>query len=334
MSSLVQRLRGAADVYVRFWAQRETAECLALVRICVALVVASDLLQVARLGLVNALMAPIEDGGIGPASHAEPTVALYGWLGASPISAGVLFGLTLGAALALGVGFHSRISALLLMLLSAQLSQLCPAGDRGIDVLLRNVLCLLACSGAGATWSIDALREHGGFAPRVLVAAWPRYLLIAQLVLLYFWAGALKQGSAWTSLGGYSAMFQVLHQPHYTRFALPHAALVASYPLLQAATCATVWFERAAPVIPMLLWLRATRERGGWLRSIVLRAHLFELWVCTGLFFHLSLALLMELGIFPWGCLALYPAWLRPDTLRSLVGFKRSAPAGEALGAH
>jgi hypothetical protein len=43
-----------------------------------------------------------------------------------------------------------------------------------------------------------------------------------------------------------------------------------------------------------------------------------EVWIATGVFFHLSLALFTQLGIFPWGCLALYPALLQPELVRML----------------
>ena len=78
------------DAWVRLWDQREPADVQALVRIGVALVIAWDLITAARLGLVTMLWAPIEDGGIGPATHARPVSELYAWLGASASSAFLL----------------------------------------------------------------------------------------------------------------------------------------------------------------------------------------------------------------------------------------------------
>ena len=302
--------------YTRFWSRREPAESLALVRILVGLVVLYDLVQVGRLGLVAPLWAPIEDGGIGPATYAEPITEFYAWVGASLASTRVLFALALATASTLALGLYTRLSAFVLMFAYAQLSRLSPNADRGIDILLRNVLAVLACSGAGAVWSINAWRTRAW--QRAWIPAWPRYLLITQLVLLYFWAGILKQSAAWTSLSGYRALSDVLQMAHYARFGLPHALLAQLYPLFQLGTCATVWFERAAPLIPILIWLRTTRDRGGWLRAIVVRGRLFELWVTTGATFHLLLAALLKLGIFPWGCLALYPAWFAPSSVRAV----------------
>jgi hypothetical protein len=306
----------ALQRYVRFWDRREGAQALALVRIGVGLVMLGDALQIARLNLVDALWAPIEEGGIGPSSYREPITLLNAWFGASAHHAEVVFGLSVLAALGLCVGLGTRLSAATLLVCSTQLSALAPDADRGIDTLLRNVLAVLMLSGAGATWSLDARRRSGRFAPQVEVQAWPRFLLIAQLVILYVGAGLYKQSAAWTSLGGYSALFRVLSKPHYARWAWSHAELVGIYPLLQAATLATLLFERGAFLLPLGLWLRAHPERGGRLGALIRRARLLEIWIATGVFFHVQLAVFTKLGIFPWGCLALYPALARPSVLQ------------------
>lgn len=311
-------MRAALTRWVQFWDAREGPESLALVRIGVGLVVLWDMAWVARLDLIEALWAPIEAGGIGPASHADPICAFYRVFGASPTSAYALFSIATLSALGLSLGWFSRTSALVLLLASGQLAQLSPAADRGIDTLLRNVLLVLACSGAGACFSLDARRKRSAAAPRS-VPAWPRYLLIVQLVILYFSAGMLKQSPPWTSIGGYYALYKVLQQPHYARFSLPHEFLAALYPLLQLATLLTLVFERLAIALPLLLWLRRTRERGGRLRSLLNGSRLLEIWIALGVTFHLGLAFGLELGIFPWGCLALYPALARPERVRSLA---------------
>jgi type IV secretory pathway TraG/TraD family ATPase VirD4 len=69
--------------WIRFWDRREPGEALALIRILVALVLLYDLTCVLRLGLVAALWAPVEEHGIGPATHAVPIALAYRWLGAS-----------------------------------------------------------------------------------------------------------------------------------------------------------------------------------------------------------------------------------------------------------
>ncbi|MFO7179789.1 MAG: HTTM domain-containing protein [Pseudomonadota bacterium] len=313
--SLVER-------WIRFWDRHEPADALAVLRILVGAVVLSDLAEVGRLGLVEALWAPIEDGGIGPSRHARPISLTYAWLGASASHAWLIYVIACMAALAVTLGARTRASALVLVVAYAELSRLSPDADRGIDVLLRNALLVLAFSGAGKTLSYDAFRAHGHLHPFVRVPSWPRVFLVLQLTVLYFWAGILKQTAPWTALGGYSALFLVLQQPHYASFAslaLSPELLAALSPLLAMATFVTVFWERGALVLPLLFYFRETRTRTGRVRAFVNRARLLEIWVALGVVFHLSLALSLELGIFPWGCLALYPALARPAAIRNVV---------------
>ena len=81
----------------------------------------------------------------------------------------------------LALGWFSRSSALLLMLLYAQSSSILPAADRAIDMLLRNVLMILACSRCGAIWSLDAIVRTGhASGDGQPIEAWPRYLIVLQ----------------------------------------------------------------------------------------------------------------------------------------------------------
>ena len=309
-------MSGKWQSWVRLWDQREPGDVLAVVRIGVGLALVWDLVIAGMLGLVVPLWAPLEEGGFGPASYADPICAFYRWFGASAANAWVLYAVSLLSALCMTLGLFSRSSALVFVLGYAQLSHLSPAADRGIDNLLRNVCLLLACADCGATLSLDSRLFHGRWWRDTLVPAWPRYLLIVQLMVVYFGAGMLKQSPQWTSLDHYSALYVVLQRPHFARFALPKEWLDALYPFLQLSTIVTVMFERSAPLVPVLLWFRATRTRAGRLRAFVNRSRILPLWVGTGVVFHLGLALFMQLGIFPWGCLAIYPALAHPSTLR------------------
>ncbi|HEX5656417.1 MAG TPA: HTTM domain-containing protein, partial [Polyangiales bacterium] len=288
----------------------------ALVRILLGAVVLWDLYTVGRLHLVQVLWAPVEEGGLGPASYSEPLIWFYQRYGVTTHTTYWLYGLTLAAAAMLMLGLFSRFSALALLLLYAQLETLSPDADRGIDTLLRDVMCILVFSRAGATMSLDALLWQKKFFSDRLVPAWPRFLIIAQLVILYFFAGLAKDAASWSWGGGYVALFYVLHEPHHIRFVIPHEALVIAYPLTQMGTLTTVLWERCSIFVPLLKWLRNTRERDTKWHRWANKLRLLEVWVSTGIFFHLMLALLLALGIFPWGCLALYPALARPDTLR------------------
>ena len=80
---------------------------------------------------------------------------------------------------------------------------------------------------------------------------------------MYFQAELPKQAAQWTSEDGYSALYVVLHRPHFMRFALPESLLAAAYPVLQLSAIITLVFERGALLMPVVLWLHATRQRGG-----------------------------------------------------------------------
>lgn len=306
--------------WVQFWDRHEPGDSLACVRIGVGAVLLFDLWTTARLGLVTGLWAPVEEGGFGPSAYDQPGCVLYEWLGASSGLAWWLFVISMLSSATLCLGLFTRTSAACLVLAYAQLSQLQSAADRGIDMLLRNVCVLLACSGAGVTLSCDALRATGRWRSDRLVPAWPRYCLVLQLAVVYFQAGMLKQSPQWTSLDGYSALSVVLQRPHFARLVLPSQLMAALYPLLQLATFVTVLFERGALFMPLLVWLEETRHRGGRLRRWLHRSRLLPLWAATGLGFHLGLVALLQLGIFPWGCMAIYPALVSPLTLRRVVG--------------
>lgn len=316
----------AVNGWVQFWDRREAGDTLAVVRIAVGLTLLCDYLTTARLGLVSPLWAPSEEHGFGPSSYGEPMCLVYEWFGASAAAAWTMFLAGCVSAAAMTVGLFTRSSALVLVLVSGQLAQLQPAADRGIDTLLRNACLLLAMSDAGATLSAESRLRRGRWCSEVLIASWPRYLIVLQLAVLYFQAGMLKQASSWTSLDHYSALYVVLLRPHFARFALSPQVLGLFYPVLQAATLITLLFERGAILVPACLWLHETRHRGGKLRALAVRSHLLQVWIVTGVGFHLGLAVLMQLGIFPWGCLALYPALVQPAALRRFAARALTLP--------
>lgn len=160
--------------WVALWSRRETAESLALVRILLPAVVLWDLYQVHRLALVDVLWATVEEGGLGPASRAEPLIWFYERYGSTLSSTHWLYGLTIASALTLMLGLFSRTSALAFLLFYAQLEALSPDADRGIDTLLRDVSCILVFARAGATMSLDALLRRQPLLTDTLVPAWPR----------------------------------------------------------------------------------------------------------------------------------------------------------------
>ncbi|MEZ4240952.1 MAG: HTTM domain-containing protein [Myxococcota bacterium] len=307
--------------WVRLLDRREAPDVLALVRIGVAAVLLSDYLTVWRLGLVPALMAGADAGGLAHASG-NPWAD---WIGADLRGAWLLEAGLVGASAALMVGLGSRAAAVALMLLSTQWAMLLPEGDRAIDMLLRNVLLVLAFSRAGATWSVDARLRTGSWrgdgAP---VPAWPRYVLVLQVVVMYFTAGVQKYGQHWWPWGGYSGLYVILHDWSYASHAFGWIRHQPFFLGTQLATAVTMLWQWTYPVVLVHYF---PPRRPGRFAAAFERWHLHWAWIAVGAFFHVGIAVTMQLGIFPWGMLAVYPAFLHPDELRGLWGRVRAATA-------
>jgi len=296
------------DRWVAFWDRREAPTSLALIRIAVGLVVLMDLLGAARAGAVPALFAPPPFGmGSGAVSAHLPVLA--SWLGASQRTALFLWWLAVVAAAMVLFGAAYRVGALALSFALAEVAAFQPDGD-GIDRLLRIVVPILALSQAHARWSVDAWwRNRRGRPAPIEVPAWPRYLIVLQLVWLYFSAAHSRDDVSWWPQGGFSAIAKILADPHFARFA--PGSLASVYPVTQLATAVTMLFELSAPLMALTLTTRFGRHSAlyRWAQSLRLR----WIWMATGASLHLGIGITMQIGIFPLGMLALYPAFLGPD---------------------
>jgi uncharacterized membrane protein YphA (DoxX/SURF4 family) len=306
--------------WVALWDRREPATAQALVRILVGLVVLADLLDVHRLGLVEAVWAPPPDGmGYGQGDR----LWSVRWFGAGADTARLLWWVAVASSSALVLGLGTRVAALLFVLASAQLAAFTPDGDRGIDSALRVIILILAFSYGHARWSVDAwLRRRVFRRPfPALVPAWPRYLLLAQIIWIYFSGGHNKTMPEWYPAGHFAALSNALSDPHFARFGSDWVAAI--FPIPQIATAVTMIFELGSPAVLLFLYWEHTADRPGRLRRWAIRFHLRHAWLAIGVGFHLGIALLMQLGIFPWGMLACYPVILRSDELVRLEAFIR-----------
>jgi len=278
-------VKRAWAAWVDLWDRREDATALALVRIGVAVVLLADFVEIGRHGAIDALYARP------PAGFA----VAEGWLSAQALWLWAVIAL---AALALGLA--TRVACVAFVVVSAHLAHLAPDGERGIDMLLRVVVAILAFSRCNARWSLDAIvwRRLGRPIPHE-VPAWPRYLLLLQLLWVYFSGGINKGGAEWGPFGGFLALANALADPHLARF--DPSWLPALLPLTRVATALVMVFELSAPLY-LFLYIRNHRR-------------LRFAWIGLGIAFHLGIALTLRLGIFPWGMLTLYPVLLHPAEL-------------------
>lgn len=305
--------------WIRMWDLREAPTVQALVRILLGAVLWTDLFWIGWLDLQVPLFAPVEAGGWSVALERPHPPWWYTIFPLEPWSARALWvGLLLSSS-AFTMGWWTRSSALVLVLLSAQAALLLPPADRGIDRLIRNVLLVFAFSGAGRTMSVDARLTTGRWTgDGASVPAWPRHLLVLQLAVMYFTAGVYKAAYLWTPMGKFDALYVILQDPAVARADWSWLVDEPFLLLTRIGTAMTVTWEWTALLPLWVFWWRfaGTRSRGA-LFAVEKRLHL--VWLSIGVMFHLGIALTLDLGIFPWAMLALYPVFLHPDELRAVT---------------
>jgi len=301
--------------FVRLMDETESPEALALIRILVPCCLLADWSFVLLYDLEGAVWGGHLRGGFGLADLADPPLLAYRVGGPN-----VVLGAAIASAITFGLGLFTRASGVVLLASLAQLARLMPQSDRGIDIALRVVICILIFSRCGAIWSLDARYRSGRWYPKLEVAAWPRYLIVLQLLWMYLGAGIHKTQAAWWPSGDWSALYIITLDPHFARFDLamePGVMQSVYYRLTQLGTLGTMVFEIGAPLMLLAMWYRRTADRPGRVRRFFNRFRLREAWVSLGVTFHVALMLLMQLGIFPYAMLALYPAFFPPHELRA-----------------
>jgi hypothetical protein len=331
-SGALERARRWVARWVAFWDEREPPTCLALIRIALAGVVVFDLVTLAAHGAISWLWAPLGAGGVSGWAEADAPL-FYRLFPPSAGSATLLWAGLLLSAVGVGAGCFTRASALAHVWFSAQTALINPGADRAIDRLIRMVLLILALSPCAAIWSLDAKRATGRFRGDPSPApAWPRYLIFGQLVLTYFGAGLAKGGTHWYPWGGYNALYLTLSDPILSSVDPRWLDSRFAHFVTQLATAVTHLWELGAPLLLLAAYHRRSRERSGQEASRrVSLARLFghvpvrEIYVAIGVVFHLTLAVTLRLGIFPFAMLACFPAFFRPSELERALGGGRRA---------
>jgi hypothetical protein len=220
--------------------------------------------------------------------------------------------LLLVSALALTVGWHSRLAAVVVFVLIQSFVR------RGVyianagDAILTIVALVLALCSCGAALSLDQRRRTGSFWSAQTRSAWPIRLLQVQLSVIYVVSVQAKlTGKTW--MDG-SAVFYAWRSDG--RWAtLPAPEWMASNAILvNALTWGTLLVELA---IAVLVWNRR-------LRLPVLSA---------GVVMHLAIMVNLNVAFFSVAMFVLYVAFVPPDAVRdfpSRVAARRRKPAEKA----
>jgi uncharacterized membrane protein YphA (DoxX/SURF4 family) len=309
--------------YVAFWNEREGPESLALLRITFAAALIGNLLEQLFAGMVLGLYALPEHGGIFPLELSSVPLDLFsrGWLTPTPAVVWMLFWGQFLAAILLLVGLQTRLAAFVCFVLQVTLNQRMRIFVFGGDNVLRIFLFLMVLAPAGAAWSLDARWRRKG-SPEV--PAWPRRLVIFQLTVVYVATGIMKMGPSWTFLDGWSAVYLSLNLPGISRWPGDWAASAWIYPLTQIGTFVSGWWETTFFLVPLNMRLRrrvAEGKKFGPIRRLLARWDLRVPYILVGLVMHVSLTVLLDLGLFSVVMLSLYPCLLHPHESRRILNW-------------
>jgi hypothetical protein len=309
MSTAAAPRRGPWGRWVALLAEREAGTSLVLFRIGCGCTVLWSVGSVALSGMVPVLWLGPADGGFATAGDgAWP----FRWLGGvTPATVWPAVAVTLLAGLLLVLGGGGRLTALVALQSYMALTGLNTNAIGAYDWLLTNALWLLVLGRSTATLSLDCRLRTGRWRSAELVSAWPRYLAVYQIVLVYWSTGMHKLSRAWTPADGFSALYYILQEPTWQRWDMTWLAHV--YPLTQFATATTWLWEVTAPLLLLVLWYRRTRDRPGRLRALCNRLPLRGLWVAAGVSMHVGILLLMDVGPFSLAALSYYPCLFHPD---------------------
>lgn len=306
--------------WVALWSGREAATSLAVFRILVAVVLLFSLLSPLFAGVVGVIWHGPVDGGM---LTLYPLHPLTYWLGTSPAVMNWLIGGALTGAVLMLFGLLGRWSILLALQCYLPLVASSPSTSGSYDALITNALWILFLSRSTASLSLDCRLRTKSWVSFQKVPSWPRYLLVLQLVFLYWVAGLSKLGHGWELFGDAHALHYILYDPSSTWGSAGYPPALAG--LLDVGTRATLLFEYTSPVLLLVYYFRSTRQRPGRLRRWFNRFDLRLAWAVCGISLHLGIVALMDVGPFSYISMAYYVCLWHP---RELAEFARRIRRG------
>lgn len=289
------------------------ARALAAFRVSLGLLILGDLAIRSR-----DLVAFYTDAGVLPRSALAETYPTLASLSLHALSGGawtqvLLFCVAAGLAIALTVGYRTRVATLGSVFLLGSLYARNPYVLNGGNALLFVfVLCGLFVP-LGERWSVDARRHDGGSAPGERpnhhVVSLATATLLVQLVGIYLANAAFKlRSERWTDGVAVRYVFEL------DAFTVGFGSSLGSYPtLLVAVNWAWIAMLVAAP----LLLLSTGRRRAAAVSAFVAA--------------HLGMALTMRLGLFPLVVIAGLVCYLPPAVWDTVERTVNRLPVGGRL---
>ncbi|WP_433034654.1 HTTM domain-containing protein [Actinomycetospora sp. CA-053990] len=291
MSGSWTRLR---DGWERFWFAPQSTAPVEVVRIGFGVIATAWMLSLAPI------LVPFF--GAADAALPAPTLPALGWtllslVHGSPLiwvlwTSGVL------GAVALTLGFQTRLAALLVFVVMVSVNRWAPLAFNAGDGLLRILSFYVLLMPAGSAASVDRWRtDPAGLWSFPRRSPWALRLAQIQLSVIYLATVWEKAGGALWRDG--SAVSFALRIGDVGRLPVP-SLVTDSLLLAQAATYGTLVAEAA---IGILVWNRAARP---WVLAL-------------GVLLHLSIEVTLAVGFFSLGMLTLYLAFLPPHRAEQVL---------------
>jgi len=300
--------------WVDLFSHQERGTSIAVFRIAVGCVVLYSLWSVAAAGLVETLWVDVKHGGM---RHVRGNWFVRKLGGTTPGTVWGLYwaGIVLSGMVIVGVG--GRLSTFLLCQVYGALVGINGDASGGSDSMMLNALWLLTLAKPTATLALDCRLRDGGWTSERLISAWPRYLIILQLFIVYGATGLQKTGIAWTPAGGYSALYFALQDPTWTRF--DPGIFADLYILTQIGTAITWHWEQLTPILLLWFYFRYTPspEQPGRLRRWLGRWDLRKPWAIIGVGLHMGILLTMNVGPFSLISMAYYVCLWRAEEVEA-----------------
>lgn len=287
----------------------EHPRALALFRIALGLCGLGMIGSVVAHGLVDDLWLDRAYGGYRKLPRGN---FLIQWLGGPTPQ--VVWGVVVAAlasSAAMVVGLGGRLSVFVALWTITAATDMNSSASGSADELLTSALFLCLLGPVTRTWSVDCYLRTRQWTSSQPVYAFPRWMGVFQIALVYWATGVQKLSTHWVPGGGWSALYYILQQPSWHRTDMTWVAWV--YPLTQAATGVTWCWEVGSPVLLLAFWYRLTRGRRGRVRAAFNRWDVRGLYALLGLLLHLSIHATMNVGMFSFVSLAYYACFFSPD---------------------
>jgi len=246
----VKRLR---DDWNAFWFAPQTGRVLGLYRIVIGLLTIYSFCLWAKDAAVF-----FSDDGVLTTRTLQSTLGrechtLLKWIG-SPLGVRLALGALFAAGLAFTVGYHTRISSVVLYILVVSFHERNNLVLNGGDTVLRTMLFFFLFAPSGAAFSVDSLlrRLRSPGAEPLLISPWAQRMMQVQVALIYFTTAYAKTRGELYHNG--SAMYYVFG---LVDFNVRGVEQLMNLPLVYSSLTFAVLLVEVS--IPFLLWFQASR---------------------------------------------------------------------------